>query len=671
MSRDNAIIILLLAMFIGVGSGFASTLDETVAEYKYVIKLATSSKPISVYEFSEPDLNKYKLYIIKQRADEKIIYHLKLGFFKTQEEAKAILKTVQREYLNPVIETSSTNELALAKQWLLSQQPALLKKVSQEQVALPFEGLMKLASQAMQDKNYPKAIGIYTRIINAAPNKYQQDALENLAVARERNNQLAHAVAEYRRYLKVYPTGEGAVRVKRQLDNLLAQQMSTSLKAMSRKVKSPDTQWVNYGNLYQFFLKDTLDIDDTGSVTTSSLITTNLNYTGRTINGARPMEAKVAVTHVHDTENSDDDKERLTSLYFDMTSMESVFDLRIGRQKNKTTNVFNRYDGIDLGYLMSPGYKARYTYGYPVEFTETVDDRTDKYFYALGLEMRPNSKVWNTSIFYLEQQADNILDRQELAIDTRYLNRNTNFYSSLDYSIQYETVNFFLMSFNQHYADKSTLNVIADYRKTPFLTTTNALQGQVGVSSLTDLLSTLTEEEIEQLSLDRTATYQSLSAYYSKYLYTDLQLTADFTVSDMSGTVASGGVEALQDTGTEYSYAIGLIKQHLFMYNDRNLITLRFSELATADIKLLNLSSLLQPGHQWRINPKLRYDLRDYIDGRSSTAITPALSIKHKLNKYWQFELELTYEDKETDIPNSSAISETSKELYAGYILSF
>ena len=107
------------------------------------------------------------------------------------------------------------------------------------------------------------------------------------------------------------------------------------------------------------------------------------------------------------------------------------------------------------------------------------------------------------------------------------------------------------------------------------------------------------------------------------------------------------------------------------MYNDRNLVTLRFSELATVDIKLLNLSSLLQPGRQWRINPKLRYDLRDYIDGRSSTAITPALSIKHKLNKYWQFELELAYEDKETDVPNSSTISETSKEFYAGYILGF
>jgi hypothetical protein len=255
--------------------------------------------------------------------------------------------------------------------------------------------------------------------------------------------------------------------------------------------------------------------------------------------------------------------------------------------------------------------------------------------------------------------------------DSRYLKTDIAFFTSLDYSLQYDTVNFFIASFNQRYANDASLNLVADYRKTPFLTTTNALQGQVGVSTLADLLSTLTEDEIEQLSLDRTATYKSISAYYSRYIATDLQLTLDATVSNMTGTVASAGVAAIEATGNEYSYALGFIRQNLFMQNDQNIVNLRISELAEADIILLNLSSILRLDQNWRLNPKLRYDVRDYNDGRSSTAIRPAFSIKNRLNRYWQFEFELAYEDKAIDIPGSPGNNETNTLIYAGYILSF
>lgn len=672
MKTCKTMLIVLTAVMMMVGSCFAVTNVNRVDDYHYVINLAVSMQPIQVPKVTTAELKQYQLYVIRQRAGAKIEYQLRLGFFKTRVAAQAVMETIEYDYLNVRIDTVKTEEHPIVEQWLTKQFPQhaiVSKKITDELV--PVKALMLLANQAMQEKRYTKAIGLYTKIINAPTNQYQQQALENLGVVRESNRQLAHAKAEYQLYLEMYPSTEGAARVKQRLDALLAQRMPTSFVKKTQRLRMSEEKWQHYGNLYQFYYRDDVDADDIGSITANSSISTNINYTARNKNKQIPMEANVAATHVYDTEDSEANKERLTSMFFDMSGQAGWFDLRLGRQKHKTISIFNRFDGADFGYLLSSGYKARLVLGYPVEFNETVDDRQDKHFYSLGFELAPETSIWKSNMFYLEQQADDILDRQEIAIDAGYQNKLRTFYSILDYSLQYETVNFFLATLSQHYQGGSSLSFMADYRQTPFLTTTNALQGQVGVSSLADLLSTLTEDEIEQLSLDRTAVYKSSAVNYTHYVDDALRVTVDVTVSNMSGTVASAGVDALQDTGNEYSYAIGFIANNLFTFNDSNIMNIRISQLSTSDVLLLSLSSKLRINRAWRINPKFRYDTRDYDDGRSSTAIRPSVGIKNKMSKHWQFEMEFSYEDKEVKYPLGTDRDETNKLFYAGYIYTF
>ncbi len=672
MEACKTILIILSAIMMMVSSGFAATKVDQVEDYNYVINLATSAQKIQMPKMTATDLKQYKLYVIRQRAGAKIEYNLRMGFFKTHSDAQAVMETIEYDYLNVRIDTLKTEEYPFVEQWLKKQFPQLA--IASKQIAgelVPVKALMLLANQSMQEKRYTKAIGIYTKIINAPTNEYQQQALENLGLARESNRQLAHAKAEYQLYLEAYPSTEGAVRVKQRLDALLAQRLPTAFVKRTQQLRMTEEKWQHYGNLYQFYYRDDVDNDDIGSITANSSLSTNINYTARNNNKKSPMEANVAATHVYDTEDSEANKERLTSLYFYMSSRDGVFDMRFGRQKHKTISIFNRYDGADLGYRVSPGYKAKLVFGYPVEFNETVDDRQDKHFYSMGLELMPEASSWKTNLFYLEQQADDIQDRQEIAVDTGYQNKQQAFYTLLDYSIQYETVNFYLITLNQRYQSGSSLSVMADYRKTPFLTTTNALQGQVGVSSLSDLLSTLTEDEIEQLSLDRTAVYKSITANYAHYVDDALRVTADVTVSNMSGTIASAGVEALQDTGNEYSYSVGLVANNVFTSNDSNMVNMRSSQLSTSDVLLVSFSSKLRVNRSWRINPRLRYDTRDYDDGRSSTAIRPSVSIKNKMSKHWQFEMELSYEDKEVKNPVTTDSNEKNQRLYAGYVYTF
>jgi tetratricopeptide (TPR) repeat protein len=372
----------------------AATLEETAAEYKYVINLDSSSQPIKATPFAQPELRRYLLYTTKQQSGEETLYQLRLGFFKTRDEAQTVYKIVEHNYLDVSIDDLNTHDLPWLNHWLGSPRPVTTEKIiPAENRNLPYKELMQLADDAMQNNNYAFAIGVYTRIIESPPNAWQQSAQENLGLAREKNNQLAHAMAEYRLYLKMYPSGDGAARIKMRLDQLVTQQLTAFFMPGGTQTPPTETRWLHTGQLYQFYYNDKTDVDNTGLTAEQSFVTTSFNYRARTVGPAAPMQADLAFTHVYDTENSDANKERLTSLYFDTTSDNRRFDWRAGRQKNKTTSLFGRYDGIDLGYLFNEDYKARFTYGYPVEFNDAVEDIADKDFYALGVELFPNQPI--------------------------------------------------------------------------------------------------------------------------------------------------------------------------------------------------------------------------------------------------------------------------------------
>ena len=315
--------------------------------------------------------------------------------------------------------------------------------------------------------------------------------------------------------------------------------------------------------------------------------------------------------------------------------------------------------------------KANLILGYPVEYNETVEDSHVKYFYSAGISLFPDSPGWNANLYYLEQMADRVLDRREIVVDTMHQGKQSSFYSTVDYSLQYDTLNLFYATYNKRYQGKSSLNIVANYRKNPFLKTTNALLGQADASSITDLLETYSEDQIEQLALDRTASYKSLSAYYTHYINSEYQISTDVTAYNMSGTVDSAGVEAIQDTDNEYSYSLGLVGNNLFTENDVNVINLRRNDLATSDLKLLGISSRFRIDRDWFIKPGLSYETRDYDDGRTSNAIRPSISVKNRFNRNWQFEMEMSYDDKKVENSVTTLTSETNKRFYAGYVYTF
>ena len=76
--------------------------------------------------------------------------------------------------------------------------------------------------KALAAKDYARAVGFFTKAVTEGNANAKQEGQEMLGLARERAGQLVHAKAEYETYLKLYPKGAGAVRVRQRLSGVEA-----------------------------------------------------------------------------------------------------------------------------------------------------------------------------------------------------------------------------------------------------------------------------------------------------------------------------------------------------------------------------------------------------------------------------------------------------------------
>lgn len=703
------------------------SLSANAADY-YTINIGSSLTRPNAIELQDPALaQKYVVYSVKTEINGIGRYRQRIGFFLSKEEARIALEKVRLQIPGAWVDKATPEEDETLYKWLgvstttaaittsitpslpavtaplpemPDSQPALASKPGTEnaQDAAPetaetvdvatdeqtisasdshLAKLMEDAKVSLVEKNYEKSIRIYTKIIGEENSIYKQEALEFLGVARERNGQLAHATAEYRKYLTLYPEGDDADRVRQRLNGLLTAADKPRDKMTITDKESRPVHWDFFGTVFQFYDRDTIKPSIGESIVANSLLTSGINYSGRLVNGDYKMRTNFSAIHTYDFIVDDTDKTRVNDLYFDMISPQQSVDTRIGRQKGRSSGVVGRFDGFDVGYRLNPSHQVRLVAGFPVEFSgKTVAHETDKQFISLGYSWIGFLPNWEANFFRLQQIADGITDREEIGTELRYRSETQSFFTMIDYSTAFGEINYLMMIYNRHLPDKASLDVIADYRKSPFLTTSSSLQGQLGASTLADLSATLTEEELAQLASDRTGLYKSLTAIYTRPLSDNLEFNSDISVSNLSGTNATVGTGIITDvppqegTGNEYSYSAGLVSSNLLTDNDVNIVNARFSDLFNSKVTALSASSKYRLFTDWRIGPKLQIEQREYDDGRSSDRLAPSVRIEYRHNKDWQFESDITFEKKSTT-STTGTDNESSYFVHLGYYYIF
>ncbi|MBE9529299.1 MAG: SPOR domain-containing protein [Proteobacteria bacterium] len=661
--RALAAVIFVILVFIVIESSPVRAAEPSVSTGRYAINLASYAEEIDTERLPRAEaLKKYRLYTTRHKEDGKEWYRLRLGFFIDAKSAKKVMKTLRMHYPEAWVARVTDGEWSRSRKMSIRvaggasiAKKAAKKAVKKSSVKMSVAAksatggtktiskkrlgaIMESAEEAMTKGKYRLAAELYTKVLEYKGHKFSEEARELLGLAYERSNRGAHARAEYRAYLMLYPKGDGAKRVRQRLAGLETARAKPKKKLRKRKVAKPSTQV--YGSFSQFYNRDESYTDLGGNVVTNSSVSNDFDISYRKRTPEYELSSVLIAGYELDLLGSAENVSRISRLYVDMLDRRLHLSGRLGRQSRSTGGVLGRFDGALVSYQYFPRVKFNVVAGYPVETSALKGIDTERYFYGISADLGTYAENWDFNVFAIEQKNAGIIDRRAVGAEVRYYHPGRSLFSLIDYDIFYNELNTLLLVGNWTLPDKTIINSSIDYRKSPTLSTTNALSGQM-VDKLSDLLDIWSEEEVRSLAEDRTAESSSFMLGATRPLNEKFQISGDFTVTDITGMPASGGVAVVPGSGHEYFYSVQLIGSGLIKPTDTSIVGLRFSDTSTSDTVSINLNSRYPINRALRVNPRLRFDFsKVHRDGAKVFKVRPSLRADYYWKRRVRFEFE-------------------------------
>jgi hypothetical protein len=569
---------------------------------------------------------------------------------------------------------------------------------------------------ALRKNNLNGAIQLFTRVLKYPENEYRAEALELLGLAHQKNGQLAEARAEYEDYLRRYPSSESSERVRQRLAGIVTAggEPSEPLPVPAAAVGKPpigqfartkETTWTLVGSASQFYIRDdsfntvrdpsaapdpTAD-PDAHHVHQNELLS-SIDAVATWNNDQTKGKIRFSGSEEHGFNSGSRDLEGVAALFVD--TLVKDWDLRtvVGRQTLNTDGVLGRFDGALFSWQAFPMIKFDLVGGSPAVSRFDLPFKDGKYFYGTAVHLGPFFGGWETTLYGIEQYdggcrlnisvaapcltgsaltpfpypARGILDREAVGTEVRYFDASKYMFSQVDYDLHFQRLNAAIFSGSWTLPDKSTIYGGADYRRTPYLSTWNALLNQP-FTTLYDMLRLQTNEQLQQLALDQTPIYRSAMLGFSHPLSDRFQITADATVVNLTQPIVPIGLDpslATLPAGNEYYYSTQLIGSNLVREGDMYIAALRYSQMMTTNRYVLDLNTRFPLTNDLRISPRLRLgygyghngiDLKEYT-------VLPSVLIDYYWTKNWNLEFEIGAQWTNTV---QSGIKTTDTELLA------
>ena len=656
--------------------------DKPVAIiYRYVINLeSTFSEDTQPWLPQLKSLKQYTFYTSRYKHKKKTWYRLRIGFFASHNSANRVVEILKPYYPGIWVDRIRSDEFLRMKNWEANKGKKIsktVKSIRQEKqapakkmivkVGVPAHSnshLMELARRALAEKKYRDAAQYYMQVLSAKDGKYQQKAQELLGVSREKNGQLAHAKAEYELYLKKYPKGEGAERVKQRLLAL----MTARFDPKRRMVEKPkgNAYWSSFGSIAQFLRRNAFN---TGGISTQNqTLQSDVVISARRRGERYDLKTFISADHFYDADNPKVNyNAKLSSLYAELVEKQGAYSGKIGRFTRNSDGVMGRMDGVLGNVSLNKKWKLNAIIGHPVD-SSTSNTGANKPFYSIGLYAGTFKQSWDLNFYYFSRKVESMVDRQALGGEIRYLGAKQTAFALLDYDTYFNKLNTLFLVSNWRLPRNSLINLTVNYRMSPLLMTTSALQGQ-GTTSIDSLKKTYSDKEIKQLALDRTAVYKSLTISGARALTDKYSINGDVTISNLSGTPASGGVDATPPTGNEFFYGIQFIGLNLYSKTDTSVGEIGYEDTSNYLKYKLAASTRWRDENKWSYRPKLAYEIRDNVNGSKATKISPSLRVDYRYSKKTKFEFEILYEDIAVKSPAQG--NESNYSISVGYIYDF
>jgi hypothetical protein len=548
-------------------------------------------------------------------------YRLRAGPFDQRDVAESVLRAATKDYPRAWLAVGDDSITTDPNSAVPEPPLPPVEPIGADKAMDPVERrqLFDAASKALRAHQYPEAVEMFTKLQRQPEFPERAATQELLGLARERAGEIAQAKAEYEEYLRRYPNGPAADRVRTRL-KILRSATAPERSGGADSAAQANQGWNISGGATQLYRRDTFESSLGGSLPTKqpSMVVENAIFTdtdvfarhiGERVDFSFRLNAGLEENFLRDKalavgEPNLDNRVRVTTAFFDLDDKLTGLRARIGRQTATTDGIFGTFDGAMLQYQLEPGWALRGTVGSPILNAQDNLD-TGRRFETLALDYGPELAHWNSSFYVTQETLEGWRDRQAVGTEWQYFVPGRSVVSYVDYDTQYHSLNAAVLLGTIQLPDRWLLTVDLERRNAPLLTTENALIGQVGIGTLPQLEQTYSQQQIFQLAKDRTPMLSTYSVSAMKQLGERFQVMFDLFVTQESATPASGGVEAIPGTqGNDISYQVQFFGTGLLSNADFHQLVLRYDHLPTADSTGVDYIARYPIWGAWRIGPR-------------------------------------------------------------------
>lgn len=622
---------------------------EPEAPRTYVINLSSSRRSHTASERVLDNVSS-GLRVYESEVDLAGVtwYRLRLGTFNSAEAAQAELRRLRASYPSAWIDRIRDGSV-VPNNAVATTDSLRAYSTSPGSATLgldEIDDIMAAARSAMVSGEVSRSVQLYTKVLRAPDHDRSAEAQELLGLAREKNGQMAHAKAEYQRYLSLYPDGDAAGRVQQRLAALLAtgrraMPQSAGGSSTARPTRPEPSAWRINTFVSQYYRRDANQLNEEQEVVSQSAVYSDINVDARRRGSRFDFGSRLSAgyrSEMLDKEQGSGDQLRVSYAYVDLADTRTGLRGRIGRQSRNTGGVLGRFDGLILGYRATERILLNVVAGQPVN-SATDGLESERSFYGLSANYGPIMGKLEVGVFALQQNIAGIEDRQAVGTEFQYFGENQSLWGLIDYDTSYNELSSAYLQGSWRFASRLTISGSINQRHSPYLSAGSAMIGQP-VENFKQLLILMTEEEIRQLSIDRSPLASAYTASISYSLTPRLQLSADVNQTTVAATSDSGGIAAMPES--TYNYAsTTLVASSLFTEGDVSIISLRYSKSDASKVSSVNFDARFPIGMHWRINPRLRVIQRTILSDSSDEWIfTPGIRIQYRRSRKLRIELE-------------------------------
>ena len=496
--------------------------------------------------------------------------------------------------------------------------------------------LMNTARDALAAGDFETAAQNLNRVLNLPPNIFSQEAQELIGIAREKLGEIARARAEYELYLKLYPDGPGADRVRARLAELKVAPVLGGGAPGATPIPPLYTAW---GSVAQYYYGGQSQVETTTTTVTpatnattidtarltavdQSQLVTIADVTGRWREGPWDTRFVFRDNYTWNFLRDGNNRNRMNALYAETRYAPNNFFARLGRQSATSGGVLGRFDGLWASIGIGPGNRLNGVAGQPAESTIGPT----KTFAGASVDFDNILPRTSANLFGIYQKAGSSTDRVGVGAELRYFDEVRMLYALLDYDPIFAATNIAMAQGTWQFPTGTAVNLLADYRRSPTLQLTNAMVGAPGVS-FDQLLAMLGTSGMRDLAKAVTPISKVYLIGFTQQINPQWQVGFDFRLSSISAISATEFAPAQPGSGNVQTYTLQAIGNSLTPWRDvlvLNGSVLRGSLLdgwqAGADYRFSPIEPLT-------IQPMLRYYQQSDTSNTRLTRWTPGLRV--------------------------------------------